>query len=109
MAVGSLVAGEITTFQEFASDDAKRINGRITDLAEGIERAINRASDAGFSHDNSGTDAEDNESVPARLAVSEDNMLSMELTTRLERSQVKTRRVLYVVAALLVIILLKVL
>lgn len=105
----SKVAGEITTFQEFASDDAKRIHGRITDLAEGIERAINRASYAGSSHDDNGTDAKDDDSANVRRVLSEDKVLAMELTARLERSQVKTRRVLYVVAALLVVILLKVL
>ena len=106
----SKVAGDVATLQEFASDDAKRIHGRITDLAEGIERAINRATDASSSRNNRGADVEEDD-LPARArrVASEDKTLAMELVARLESSQVRTRRLLYVVAALLVIILLKIL
>jgi hypothetical protein len=79
----SEVAGDVATLQKFASDDAKRIHGRIADLAEGIAHAQGVAS--------------------------EDKTLTMELVARLESSQVRTRRLLYVVAALVIIILLKIL
>jgi hypothetical protein len=107
----SKVAGDVTTLQEFASDDAKRIHGRISDLAEGIGRAINRATDASSSRNNPGADVEEDDDLPAHAqrVASEDKTLAMELVARLESSQVRTRRLLYVVTALLVIILLKIL
>ena len=104
----SKVAGDVATLQEFVSDDAKRIHGRITNLAEGIERAINRATDASSSRNNRGADVEEDD-LPAhdQRVISEDKTLAIELMARLQSSQVRTRRLLYVVAALLVIILLK--
>ena len=102
------VAKNITILQEFVADDSRRLHGRIVDLEQAIERAMNRKINSGAIRDDRVSHAEGRWISPLQPVIRNEAQPSNEMTKIFEHKLNNSQRTLYIIIMFLSIIILRV-